>query len=70
MAEADGPGIGRIRMRVIQDAPAASLHAFVRDCVEPGSDAACSRDRGAVEAVAARYPPGRSGTSTPVLLSG
>ena len=36
-AEADGPGIGRIRMRVIQDASAASLHLFVQDCVEPGS---------------------------------
>ena len=36
-AEADGPGIGRIRMRVIEDASAASLHPFVQDCVEPGS---------------------------------
>jgi transposase-like protein len=36
-AEADGPGIGRIRMRVIGDASAASLHPFVQDCVEPGS---------------------------------
>jgi transposase-like protein len=36
-AEADGPGIGRIRMRVMEDASAASLHPFVQDCVEPGS---------------------------------
>src|SRR5665811_2406153 len=36
-AEADGPGIGRIRMRVIEDASAASLHPFVQDCVELGS---------------------------------
>ena len=36
-AEADGPGIGRIRMRVIQDASSASLHPFVQDCIEPGS---------------------------------
>src|ERR1700675_674988 len=36
-AEADGPGIGRIRMRMIEDASAASLHPFVQDCVEPGS---------------------------------
>src|SRR5271168_4163350 len=36
-AEADGPGIGRIRMRVVEDASAASLHPFVQDCVEPGS---------------------------------
>ena len=28
-AEADGPGIGRIRMRVIPDASSASLHRFV-----------------------------------------
>ena len=36
-AEADGPGIGRIRMRVVEDASAANLHPFVQDCVEPGS---------------------------------
>ena len=36
-AQADGPGIGRIRMRVIEDASAASLHPFIQDCVEPGS---------------------------------
>jgi len=36
-AEVDGPGIGRIRMRLIEDASAASLHPFVQDCVEPGS---------------------------------
>ena len=36
-AEADGPGIGRIRMQVIEDASAASLHPFVENCVEPGS---------------------------------
>src|ERR1700693_3637747 len=30
-AEADGPGIGRIRMRVVEDASAASLAPFVPD---------------------------------------
>ena len=38
-AQADGKGIGRIRMRMIQDASAASLHPFVEDCIEPGSTA-------------------------------
>ena len=36
-AQADGPGIGRIRMRMIPDASARSLHPFIKDCVEPGS---------------------------------
>jgi transposase-like protein len=36
-AQADGPGIGRIRMRLIKDASAASLHSFVKDSVDPGS---------------------------------
>jgi hypothetical protein len=36
-AEADGPGIGRIRMRPIQDASSGSLHCFVQDCIAPGS---------------------------------
>jgi transposase-like protein len=36
-AEVDGPDIGRIRMQMIEDASAESLHAFVRDCIEPGS---------------------------------
>ena len=36
-AEEDGPGIGRIRMRRILDASAASLVPFIEDCVEPGS---------------------------------
>jgi len=36
-AQADGAGIGRIRMRAIQDASADSLHPFVQDCIEPGS---------------------------------
>src|SRR6202051_2467124 len=36
-AQADGPGIGRIRMRVVEDCAAASLHPFVQDCIEPGS---------------------------------
>src|SRR5450631_1439402 len=30
-AQADGPGIGRIRMRMIEDASAENLHSFVRD---------------------------------------
>ena len=36
-AQADGPGTGRIRMRVIEDASAANLHSFVKDCIDPGS---------------------------------
>ena len=36
-AEADGKGIGRIRLRHIADASAASLHGFVVDSIEPGS---------------------------------
>lgn len=36
-AQEDGRGIGRIRMRRIADASAASLHRFVIDSVEPGS---------------------------------
>lgn len=36
-AQADGPGIGRIRMQVIGDASADSLHSFVKNCVESGS---------------------------------
>jgi transposase-like protein len=36
-AQEDGPGIGRIRMRQIVDASAASLMPFVEDSVEPGS---------------------------------
>ena len=36
-AQADGPGIGRIRMRMTEDASADSLHPFVQDCIEPGS---------------------------------
>jgi transposase-like protein len=36
-AQADGPGIGRIRLRMIPDASAESLHPFITDCIEPGS---------------------------------
>ena len=36
-AEADGAGIGRIRMRPIQDATAGSLHSFVQDSIAEGS---------------------------------
>src|SRR5262245_26809116 len=36
-AQADGPGLGRIRMRVVGDCSAANLHAFVEDAIEPGS---------------------------------
>jgi transposase-like protein len=36
-AQADGKGIGRIRMQVIQHPSANDLHAFVTDCIEPGS---------------------------------
>ena len=36
-AEADGPGIGRVRMRMTPDASAASLHSFVEDSIATGS---------------------------------
>jgi transposase-like protein/ribosomal protein L37AE/L43A len=36
-AQAEGNVIGRIRMRVIPDASAASLHPFIEASVEPGS---------------------------------
>jgi hypothetical protein len=36
-AQVDGPGIGQIRMRLVPDCSAASLHPFVEDCIEPGS---------------------------------
>lgn len=36
-AQAAGNAIGRIRMRVIPDASADSLHPFIQDCAEPGS---------------------------------
>jgi hypothetical protein len=36
-AQVDGPGIGRIRLRMIPDASAESLHPFITDCIEPGS---------------------------------
>ena len=36
-AQAEGKGIGRIRMRVIRHPSAACLHPFVQDCIEPGS---------------------------------
>lgn len=36
-AQEEGHGIGRIRMRRIADASAASLMPFVRDSIEPGS---------------------------------
>ena len=35
--EEDGRGVGRIRLRHIQDASAASLHGFVQEAIEPGS---------------------------------
>lgn len=36
-AQADGRGIGRIRMRRIPDLKKASLHGFIRDVVDPGA---------------------------------
>jgi transposase-like protein len=36
-AEADGPGIGRVRMSVIDAASVENLHSFVQASVEPGS---------------------------------
>jgi transposase-like protein len=36
-AQEDGAGIGRIRMRRIKDASAASLHPFVLEAIAPGS---------------------------------
>ena len=36
-AQEDGRRIGRIRLRLIPDASAASLHPFIQDSVSPGS---------------------------------
>ena len=36
-AEADGKTIGRVRMRVIEEASADCLLAFVKDCIEPAA---------------------------------
>lgn len=36
-AQVDGEGIGRIRLRRISDASSRSLHAFVKDAIDPGS---------------------------------
>jgi transposase-like protein len=36
-AQADGEGIGRIRMRAIQDVSSHSLHPFILDSIEQGS---------------------------------
>lgn len=36
-AQENGKRVGRIRMRRVQDASAASLHPFVEDTIEPGS---------------------------------
>ena len=36
-SEADGEGIGRIRLRHIPDTSRATLHSFIADSIEPGS---------------------------------
>lgn len=36
-AEADGRGIGRIRLSRITDTNRATLHGFIAECIEPGS---------------------------------
>src|SRR5271169_4916154 len=36
-AQADGNGLGRIRMTVVPDASGCSLHGFVKDSIAPGS---------------------------------
>lgn len=36
-AEADGKGIGRIRLRHIPDTNRATLHGFIQQSIEPGS---------------------------------
>jgi len=36
-AQGDGKGIGRVRLRRIPDASSRSLHAFVKEAIEPGS---------------------------------
>jgi transposase-like protein len=36
-AEADGEGIGRIRLRDIPDTNRATLHGFIQQSIEPGS---------------------------------
>src|SRR5271169_6827193 len=36
-AEADGKGIGRIRLRCVPDLTKTSLHGFIAEAIEPGS---------------------------------
>lgn len=36
-AQADGAGTGRIRMRMVEDCSADSLHSFIEESIEPGS---------------------------------
>ena len=36
-AQADGDGIGRIRLRRVADLTRATLHGFIREAIEPGS---------------------------------
>ena len=62
-AQADGPGIGRIRMRVIPDASADSLHSFVQDCIEPGSTRAHGRLARLRGSGKERLPAGDHGTA-------
>jgi transposase-like protein len=42
----DGKGIGRVRMRALQDASSGSLHPFVADVVAPGSEVSTDAWRG------------------------
>jgi hypothetical protein len=37
VAEEDGKGIGRIRLRTTPDASSASLHGFIQQTITPGS---------------------------------
>jgi hypothetical protein len=79
-AEADGKAIGRVRMRVIEEASADCLLAFVKDCIEPGSPHPYRwlaglrgttkqrlRSRGHTHP---RTPQGRQQTATPCSSSG
>lgn len=55
-AQEDGPGIGRIRMKQIPDASAASLMAFVEEAIEPGSTLHTDGWQGYLPAEGKGYP--------------
>lgn len=55
-SEAEGEGIGRIRLRHIPDTTRAPLHGFIADSIEPGST---------VQTAAPRHPAASCSTGSP-----